>query len=132
MQLVCQIRRLPQVPIMDCGLSATVDPHAKVAPFESSLHSGVVVVPADATWLPDFEAEMRSWPKGAHDDQMVTAGYANHDLDEFAAGTAPPEHKDIPSDQITGEMLAEVRKKADRLKNGGRDTSGGPSWGISS
>lgn len=131
MQLVCQVRHIPQVPILDCGLSAQVDPHAKVAPFESALHSGVVVVPADATWLPDFEAEMRSWPKGAHDDQMVTAGYANHDLDEFAAGEAPPAHDNIPPDQITGQMLAEVRRKAQRLKNGDREKPAGPGWTLS-
>lgn len=123
MELLCRLKKRPLIPIMDCGLSATVDPHAKVAPFEASLNAGVVVVWKHATWLPAFEAEMRAWPKGAKDDQMVTAGYANHDMDEMAAGQVPEE--DVPTDPInvTGAALRKLRKQ--------KEQETGPGWRLS-
>ncbi len=128
MMAICQLRKLPMVPILDCAMSATTDPQAKVAPFEGVLNAGIVVVPKDATWLPDFEAEMRSWPKGAKDDQMVTAGYANHDLDVHVAGEVPPSHPEVPPDMITGEMLAQARATTRKLK--GEELKPG-AWSIS-
>lgn len=100
------MRRAP-IPIYDCLMSAQTDPISKVLPFEGALAAGVIYVPGAAAWLPDFEAEMRSWPRGAHDDMVVTAGYACHDLDRYVPGEAPaadPIQTGEP-EQITGAML---------------------------
>ncbi len=129
MNAICALRKIPVVPIMDCAMSATVDPQAKVAPFEAMLNAGVVVVPKHATWLPAFQSEMRSWPKGAKDDQIVTAGYANHDMDLHAEGSVPAHTAEIPPDMITGEHMLAIRKKAKQLRTGEVDPPN--AWGLS-
>lgn len=99
------------IPVYDCLMSAQVDPVAKVQPFEGALAAGVIYVPGAAPWLPDFEAEMRGWPRAEHDDMVVTAGYACHDLDNYVPGEAPPEDpisaaaQALDPGMITGEML---------------------------
>lgn len=118
MTTVCRLQRAPMILLEDMTVSADIT--QRLIPFESNLNAGLVCVPQHATWLPDFEAEMRSAPKGAHDDQVVTASYACNDLDNMPAGEAPPQPpkpEDGPP-PITGEDLKRKREEQDREREG--------------
>jgi predicted phage terminase large subunit-like protein len=116
MRLVCQRRRIPVVPLLDLGMSASVDIHTKVAPFEAALNAGAIHVPAGAPWLPDLEGEMRAWPRGSHDDQCVTIGYGIHDLENALEGEAPPQHNGLDPAAIDGDALRMAREKSAEIR----------------
>lgn len=81
MRLKCQLMHVEYVHVLDAQMSASVDPITKVTPFLNALNSGIVIVPGAAPWLPEFEAEMRQWPKGAHDDQCLDIHALIHTFD---------------------------------------------------
>lgn len=113
MRLACQLRNIPYFHVLDCTMPASTDPIMKVVPFEGALNSGIIIVPAGAPWLPELEAEMRQWPKGAHDDQLVCAGYANAEFEaSVIEGDARPHHDAIEDEQMTGDLLLAMREKA--------------------
>ncbi len=65
-QMIVREERIPVVPVK-CDRDKVTRAHG-VTPY---CEQGKVVFPANgAVWLPDFEDEMRSFPHGAHDDQV--------------------------------------------------------------
>jgi hypothetical protein len=46
-------------------------------------------VPARAPWLSDGKAELPSFPRGKHDDQVDALGLAGQLLDKWAPGGVP-------------------------------------------
>lgn len=110
MSTTAKLRKVSQMGVLDFG-QALGDKGLKIAPFEGDLNAGIIVVPAAATWLPDFEAEMATYPKGAHDDQIDIAGQACNDLDNWAGGEVP--ENDVPTDpiNITGAALRKAKQE---------------------
>lgn len=52
------------------SVSATIGKEARAAVEAAKFEGGRVLLPAKARWLPDFEAELFSFPGGRHDDQV--------------------------------------------------------------
>lgn len=105
-----RLRKLGMLPLLD--MSAAEDPIQKVIPFESALNGGIVNIPANQPWFGDLAGECRAWPKGRHDDMVVTAGYACNDLNETPAGVAPPgADPDYDPAAVLGEQLIEKSRK---------------------
>jgi predicted phage terminase large subunit-like protein len=129
--LTCQLMAIPRFHIAETKMSAGTDPVQKVAPFESALNAGIVCVPEHAPWLPDMEAEMRSWPKGAHDDVVVELGYACHEMMSMSVGEPPGSHPMLEGPvQITGEILTANAKSvaARKRKDGEEQDDGTGDW----
>jgi len=60
---------------------------------------GKVVLPQQAPWLADFEAELFSFPSGRHDDMVDTLALLGIALDEITAPSVPePEREIMPRD----------------------------------
>jgi predicted phage terminase large subunit-like protein len=72
------------------------DKVARSMAFQGMLNAGMVAVPEDAPWLPGFEAEARSFPNGANDDQLDTAFDAAIEYHNMQKGDAPPTHPTEP------------------------------------
>lgn len=108
----CRQKNLGMLPLLDMAYSR--DATLKLVPLEGALNAGQIWVPGDATWLPPLEAEMRSVPKGAHDDRCTAISYGVQDLEDQAAGDVPMESETLPKFAITGKMLkdSERRRKA--------------------
>lgn len=123
MLTTARLRKISSMGVLDFGESLG-DKGLKVAPFEADLNAGIVVVPKAATWLPDYTAEMRSWPKGAHDDQVDLSGQACNDLDNWAGGEVPvPEDGPADPANVTGAALRKHRRQQEQQK--------GPGWRMS-
>lgn len=116
MTSTCRLLHRGILPLHDMSVSADIT--QRLMPLEGTLNASQLVVPEDATWLPDYEAEMRSVPRGSHDDQMVMTSYGCNDLEESPPGEAPAHHPDIPDDMVTGDMLLRARKRAELIRNG--------------
>lgn len=108
--ILCRHRN--QAPLMVIGLDLGGDKVTRAQNVRGLLDAGVLVVPDGATWLPDLEAEMRSFPKGAHDDQVDWLAYGCREWQNMVANDKPerprPEaHMDTGGlVVITGEMQA--------------------------
>jgi predicted phage terminase large subunit-like protein len=68
--------------------------------------SGQIFLPWGASWLPEFEAELLSFPKSQHDDQVDVLSYAA--LEVFRFGGAPE-----PEDQKRARQVEEARQASD-------------------
>lgn len=119
MTTTARLKRISSMGVLDFG-EALGDKGLKVAPFEGDLNAGIIVVPAAATWLPDLEAEMASWPKGGHDDQVDLGGQACNDLDNWSGGAVPVD--DVPNDpvNVTGAALKKKRQEKESAQPGWR------------
>lgn len=58
------------------ALRADADKVTRASALAVAYQQGVVYHRADAPWLPAYEAELLSFPRGAHDDQVDCAAYA--------------------------------------------------------
>lgn len=114
--LQCKIKNIPMLPLLD--MDASEDPVQKVIPFEGALNGGTVNIPGNTTWEHDYCAEMRAWPKGRHDDMIVTSGYACNDLDKTPPGDAPGKvDPEWDPGKVTGsQLLAEIEKRDAKKK----------------
>lgn len=114
LKLACQLRGIPYFWVADFKMPASTDPIEKITPFESALNAGMTYVPAGAQWLPDLESEMRAWPKGSHDDQLVTAGYINSEFDAAVPmGDSPPPAEDRGDAPRADSLMRAKPKKND-------------------
>lgn len=57
-------------------LVADRDKVARALPIAARYEAGAVFHRRGASWLADYEEELLQFPKGSHDDQVDTAGYA--------------------------------------------------------
>lgn len=67
--------------LQDAGLSAVAvkpehDKRTRMSIQSAKFASGQVVLPADAPWLADLEAELFAFPNGRHDDQVDSISQA--------------------------------------------------------
>ena len=46
------------------------DKLTRMSTVSPAIEAGRVFLPEQASWLPDYEAEMTSFPNSAHDDQV--------------------------------------------------------------
>jgi len=80
------------------GPSSMGDKVHRSTTLQGMLNSGMICVPQNAPWLHHLEAEMRSFPNGAHDDIVDVTAMACNDALELRAGEAPMYH---PTDEKT-------------------------------
>lgn len=57
--------------------------------FQGMLNAGMICVPENAPWLPALESELRSFPRGAHDDMCDTLSDLANDYQVLPTGDAP-------------------------------------------
>jgi predicted phage terminase large subunit-like protein len=62
-------------------------------------------IPTHAPWLPDFRAELLSFPAGKHDDQVDALGLIGQLLDKMLTGQKPAEPKRPKIDSGYAPML---------------------------
>ncbi len=67
-QILQDIRRESYLPLI--GISPKSDKITRFAAISAMLEAGKLVLPQQAAWLADFEAELFSFPNCAHDDQI--------------------------------------------------------------
>lgn len=70
---IIQEARAKGVPVRD--LAADRDKVARSLPATAALEGGRVLLPREAPWLRDFEAELLAFPNGRHDDQVDAFAY---------------------------------------------------------
>jgi predicted phage terminase large subunit-like protein len=67
-QLLQDIKRESYLPLI--GISPKSDKITRFAAISAMLEAGKLVLPQQAHWLADFEAELFSFPNSPHDDQI--------------------------------------------------------------
>jgi predicted phage terminase large subunit-like protein len=67
-QLLQDVRRESHLPLL--GIRPKSDKVTRFAAVSAMIEAGKLVLPQQAPWLADFEAELFSFPNGAHDDQV--------------------------------------------------------------
>lgn len=67
-QLLQDIRREAHLPLL--GIRPRNDKVTRFAAISAMIEAGKLVLPRQASWLADFEAELFSFPNGSHDDQV--------------------------------------------------------------
>lgn len=83
--------RAAGVPVAE--LQADKDKLTRAIPAAGRVHAGKVWFPAGAPWLEDWEAELLSFPRGAHDDQVDTLAYAARIVAAHWTPAPPPGRK---------------------------------------
>jgi predicted phage terminase large subunit-like protein len=86
-------------------------------PYQGMLNAGMVAVPEAAPWLPDFEAEHRGFPNGAHDDQLDPAFDAATDYQTLPRGETPATHPSDPAVLLSDEVKERIEKARTRQLN---------------
>lgn len=61
-------REQPQLPVI--AMQPKADKVTRFAQVTPMIEAGRVALPREASWLAEFEAELVSFPNGAHDDQV--------------------------------------------------------------
>lgn len=85
---------------------------SKVARAETArglLDSGRIWVPADATWLSEFNDELAIFPVGQHDDQVDTLTYAAQELVERHVHPRQRRQKDTTPDEEIWKRVQKMR-----------------------
>lgn len=67
-QLLQDVKRESHLPLL--GITPKSDKISRFAAISAMIEAGKLVLPQQAKWLADFEAELFSFPGGAHDDQI--------------------------------------------------------------
>ncbi|MEQ1706355.1 MAG: phage terminase large subunit [Rickettsiales bacterium] len=67
-QLLQDVKRESHLPLL--GINPKSDKISRFAAVSAMIEAGKLVLPAQAKWLADFEAELFSFPGGTHDDQI--------------------------------------------------------------
>lgn len=67
-QLLQDVRRESHLPLL--AVRPKNDKITRFAAVSAMIEAGKLVLPQQAPWLADFEAELFSFPNGAHDDQV--------------------------------------------------------------
>ncbi len=119
--LTCRVRRVTMPYLRDIPIQGMGDKVQKATAYAGLLRMGMIGVPAGAPWLPELEDEMRTFPLGAHDDQVDAISIGCADLQSIPQGEAPPNHPRLEKGQIDGRMLELAAKRARQIE--GEDTS---------
>lgn len=72
--LVQILQRSGKIPVIP--LKADTDKVSRFMPAVPLFHNDRLFIPSHASWRQDFEAEVRAFPKGKHDDQVDVIAYA--------------------------------------------------------
>lgn len=67
-QLLQDVKRESHLPLL--GIRPKNDKITRFAAISAMIEAGKLVLPQQAAWLADFEAELFAFPAGAHDDQV--------------------------------------------------------------
>lgn len=100
------------------GQGSQGDKVAKSSTFQGLLNAGLVAVPANAPWLPDLEAEMRSFPNGSHDDQIDAISMGCNDSLDIMEGEAPVTHPSDPKIVFDQQIKEELQRRIDAERSG--------------
>ena len=126
-----------QMALMGHYLSLEPLPHRRTdkversMPFQGMLNAGMVAVPEQATWLPEFEREARAFPLGTHDDICDCASDAATDHSTMSKGEAPsyaPTDEGVLLNKLHHERYAQARADQIADRSGVRDTGPGSNW----
>lgn len=82
--------------------------------YQGRLNAGVVCVPEEAPWLADFEAEHRSFPNGAHDDQIDPCSDLANDFDNLPVGEAPVVSPTEPAVLLSDDIKRRIEEERQR------------------
>jgi hypothetical protein len=92
------------------------------------LNAGMICVPAHAPWLPALEAEMRSFPNGAHDDMCDVASMSCNDSLDIQMGEAPIKMPDDERILMDTEHKAELVRRIERMRSQTGDCTEEHDW----
>lgn len=70
-------------------VASAADKPTRSRSFQARTSMGKVYLPAKASWLAAFEAELLTFPAGKHDDQVDAIGLVGRMLDELIPATVP-------------------------------------------
>lgn len=82
--------------------------------YQGRLNAGVVCVPEEAPWLADFEAEHRSFPNGAHDDQIDPCSDLANDFDSLPVGETPVVSPTDPAVLLSDDVKRRIEEERQR------------------
>ena len=68
MGLIQLLREQPRLQVR--GRKAVVDKETRMSRHQARFEAGRILLPAEAPWLADFEAELLAFPNGRYDDQV--------------------------------------------------------------
>ncbi len=112
-------------PVWVEDLHPAKDKVQRAIPLQNFLNTGQICAVAGATWLPDFQDELRKFPKGSHDDRVDAAAYGCADLQDLRQGTSPRDSKYLTPEQLQAEEQKYIRecltKAAKAQKDGDRE-----------
>lgn len=100
-----------------------IDKVRRALPFQSALHSDLVHVPANASWLQDLLLELAAFPKGAHDDQVDALSYAAKTMRSTPAD--PPKTHPAQPGKLTGTQVEAMLDHIEQQKQKNDDEEGG-------
>jgi hypothetical protein len=81
----------------------------------------MICVPKNAHWLPAMQAEMRSFPNGAHDDIVDSCAMACNDALDLMEGEAPVVKPDDERTLMDQEHKAELARRIECMRRGDDD-----------
>lgn len=103
------------------GPSSKGDKVHRASSFQGLLNAGMICVPKNAHWLPSMQAEMRSFPNGAHDDIIDSCAMACNDALDLMEGEAPIVKPDDERTLMDQEHKAELARRIEVMRRGDDD-----------
>ena len=101
-----------------------MDKMERSMPYQGMLNAGLVCAPQEAPWFAAFEAEHRSFPLGAHDDQLDPAFDAATDYQTLPRGEAPVVDPTDPAVLLSDDIKERLRKQIERQRQPVDDPDG--------
>jgi len=84
--------------------------------FQGMLNAGMWAVPESASWLADYEAEMRGFPNATHDDQIDPSSDLANDYLNMPKGDAPVVDPTDPAIILDNEHKRAIAEAVERAK----------------
>lgn len=84
--------------------------------FQGMLNAGMVAVPEHAPWVADLEREMRSFPRGAHDDLIDPCSDFANDYQDLPRGEAPAVDPTDPTKILDDQYKRAIERAVERAK----------------
>jgi predicted phage terminase large subunit-like protein len=94
----------------------TADKISRSMAYQAELNAGMVCAPQDAPWFLDFEADMRGFPNGAHDDSLEGGWDAAND--NMVLGEVPYTTPTDPQVLLSEDIKQRLQEKIDEQREG--------------